>query len=170
MKNKRFYLGVIIILVLVNLGTLAFLMFGGSLIIPGPIRGKAPDFLIRELNLTRVQMDEFGKLRHTHDERIRILQERDRKIHDRFFGALFLSPADTIAANRLADSIAFLRKEMDMLTFEHFRQLGQVLTGLQKIKFQQVFRQALDRAMPPPVPPLPPAPPPGPPPPPPIKN
>ena len=63
MKNKRFYLGVIIILVLVNLGTLAFLMFGGSLIIPGPIRGKAPDFLIRELNLTRVQMDEFGKLR-----------------------------------------------------------------------------------------------------------
>jgi periplasmic protein CpxP/Spy len=159
MKSTRFYKIIIAILVVMNLVTLAFLWFGGSLLIPGPVRGKASEFLISELKLTHDQVEEFGKLRSIHHEKMQTLQDRDRMMHDRFFGALFLTPPDTITAGILADSIAELRKQMDMLTFEHFRQLRLTLTELQKVKFQKVFNQALDRALPP-LPPMPPPPPP----------
>jgi periplasmic protein CpxP/Spy len=161
MTNIRFYKVVIIILVLLNLGTLGFLWLApprsGSL----PERGQAAEFLIRELRLTPIQRDEFGKMRDEHSARLSVLQEQDRKLHDRFFDAIFLPVPDTSSVNMLCDSIAGVRKQMEMLTFEHFANLRQLLTINQRVKFQRVFRQALDRVMPmPPAPPVPPPPPP----------
>ena len=152
MNKLRFYQIVIFILLLLNLGTLTFLWMGR----PGrerlPIQGRSGEFLIRELNLTSVQQDEFGKLRDEHQERLMQIREKDRILHDRFFDALFQSPADTQIVNSLADSIARTRRQMEILTFNHFSQLRQLLTEPQKAKFHQVFRQALERAMPPPDP------------------
>ena len=165
MNNNRFFKGVILILVMVNCGTLAFLWFGRPRPEQIPVRGQAAEFLIHELELTPVQQDRFGKLREGHRDKLTILQEQDRKFHERFFETLFLTPTDTITASLLADSIAGVRRQMELLTFEHFSQLRQLLTEPQKMKFHQVFRQALDRVLPPPpVPPTPPPPPPPPPP------
>ncbi|MFZ4523475.1 MAG: Spy/CpxP family protein refolding chaperone [Bacteroidales bacterium] len=150
MNKLRFYQIVIVILMLLNLGTLTFLWLGR----PGherlPVQGRSGEFLIRELNLTSAQQDDFGKLRDEHQERLMQIREKDRILHDRFFNALFQSPADTQIVNRLADSIAGTRKQMEMLTYNHFSQLRQLLTEPQKVKFHKVFRQALERAMPPP--------------------
>jgi len=167
MNNSRFYKVVIVILVVLNIGTLTFLWFGHRRSGQDPERGQASKFLIRELQLTPGQQDEFGDLRDLHQKRLLELQERDRVLHDRFFEAIFLPVPDTLAATKIADSIADIRRQMEMLTFEHFNELRQLLTQKQIQKFHQIFRQALERVMPlpeppsAPPPPPPPAPPPG---------
>ena len=163
MNTIRFYKAAIIILILLNLGTLTFLWISRPRPGQAAHRGRSEEFLIRELALTPKQQDEFGKLRDMHSEKLRMLQEQDRKLHDRFFDALFLPATDTLALDIISDSISDIRKQMELLTFEHFSQLRQVLTERQKVRFHQVFRQALERVMPMPLPPAPPPPPPPPP-------
>jgi protein CpxP len=164
MNNLKFYKIVIGILVVLNLATLTFLWLGGHCRENDPEKGRAGEFLIRELTLTSPQQDDFGRLRDRHQKSLLILQEQDRVLHDRFFETIFLPFPDTVEANMIADSIASLRRQMEMLTFEHFHQLRQLLTAEQTAKFQQIFQQALERVMPLPEPP--PGPPPPPPPPP----
>ena len=164
MNQIRFYKIIVIVLVLLNLGTLTFLWFGRPRPEHEPDRGKSAKFLIHELALTPGQQDEFGKLRDEHRRRLTILQKQDSRLHDRFFEAIFLPVPDTLTAKILSDSIAEVRRQMELLTFDHFRQLRQLLNEEQKNKFHRVFRQALEHAMPlpepPPPPPLPPPPPP----------
>ena len=164
MNNLKFYKIVIVILVILNLGTLTFLWIGHPRGSKVPKYGQAGEFLIRELSLNSSQQDNFGQLRDSHQKTLLALQERDRQLHDRFFEAIFLPVPDTLEVGIIADSIAGLRRQMEMLTFEHFNELRRLLTKEQTQKFHRVFRQALDRVMPipepPPPPPLPPPPPP----------
>ena len=153
MNNTRFYKIIILILVLLNLGTLTFLVVHHPRFSPERMRGRSPDLLTRELMLDPRQQDEFGKLRYKHRERMFDLQEKDRKLHDRFFEVLFQPTPDTIAMRSLADSISEVRKQMELLTFEHFLRLRQLLNPDQQGKFHRVFKQALEHIMPLPAPP-----------------
>ena len=160
MDRVRFYKGVIIILILLNLGAVTFLWLGRPKPEEMPGRGDAAELLRHELALTPQQQDEFRKNRDIHHEKLMVLQEQDRKLHELFFDLIFLPNRDTVAVQRLADSISMLRKQMEMITFEHFMHLRKILTPVQDEKFRLVFRQAIERVMPPQGPPGPPSPPP----------
>ena len=73
MNNLKFYKIVIVILVILNLGTLSFLWIGHSRGGQVPKYGQAGEFLIRELELTSLQQDNFGQLRDSHQKRQSIL-------------------------------------------------------------------------------------------------
>ena len=170
MNNLRFCQIVIILLVVLNLGTMAFLLFGHPCKERVAQQGRSAEFLIRELGLSNTQQDEFGQLRDLHQDQLQVLQELDRKLHNRFFEMIFLPAADTLSLKILADSIAQVRIKTEMLTYEHFSELKKLLTLQQKEKFHRIFKLALEQVMPPPLPPLPPVPPPPPPPPPPVPS
>ncbi len=159
MNRKHFNQAVIIILVVLNVTTLSLLWLG---------RPHAPDrahgeqaaaFLVKELGMTAAQQEAFSHLREFHHREMMLLQEQDRKLHDRFFESLFLPATDTLRLNLLADSIAGTRKQMEMVTYSHFGELTQLLNPAQKEKFRMIFRKALEQVMPPrePLPPPPPA-------------
>jgi Spy/CpxP family protein refolding chaperone len=160
MNTARFYQIVILILVLLNLGTLAFLWFSR----PGTGRqqrhDRPSDLLTRELRLTEPQRDQFGRLRREHLFTLRLLQKQEREMHEHFFSEVLRPLPDTLLMKALIDSMTGLRSRMEMLTFNHFRQLTDLLTEEQKVRFDKVFWRMLDRAMPPPVPATPPDPPP----------
>jgi len=160
MNTARFYQIVILILVLLNLGTLAFLWFTRPESGRQQRHERPSNLLLRELQLTPPQQDQFGRLRQEHLFRLRQLQKRERNLHERFFSEVLRPEPDTIRMKSLIDSMATLRGRMEMMTFNHFRQLAGLLNTEQKEKFDQLFWQVLDRAMPPPVPAEPPAPPP----------
>lgn len=163
MNNARFYQIVILILVLLNLGTIAFIWFGRPESQRERQYDRPSDMLIRELRLTPSQRDEFGRLRHEHLYRLTSLQRRERTLHEQFFSEALRPEPDTIRMKNLLDSMATLRSRMEMMTFNHFRQLSDLLTEQQKVRFDKVFWRMLDRAMPLPVPAAPPEAPPPPP-------
>ena len=161
MKGKGFYIVIIIILIILNLGTLSYIWLRH----PGnDIHGQrrnAAEFLISELNLTSQQKGQFLRLREMHSLRMRVYQQKDRELHNRFFDQLRLLPENSLLIGQLADSMAMIRKNMEVLTFDHFRKIRQILSNEQKEKFDDIFHETLKLVLPPPPPPPPPPPVPG---------
>jgi len=147
MNSIRLLKGIILILVLLNLGTLSFVWVNRHRSAEEPLRGDAARFLVHALDLTPEQQAQFGRMRAIHHQRLIHLQQLDRRLHDQFFGLLFNPVADSLTSLACADSISILRKQMELVTFEHFMKLRQILSEEQKVKFHKVFRQALDHVM-----------------------
>ena len=165
MKNVRLYQILVILLVILNLATLAFMWFNR----PGrerPVGQQGPaSFLIRELNLSGSQQKEYMSLRREHREMLKKLSERDQGLHKRFFDLFLLDSPDTINMEALADSIAANRKKMEVITYDHFYRVSKMLDPEQQKKFTIIFQDVLKMVLPPPPPPpndAPPPPPPGP--------
>ena len=162
MNNVRFLKIVIAVLIVINLGTLVFIWF----IRPGDrIQARRPfaeGYLVKELNLSEPQRKEYSRIRQDHLSVLVKLQEHDKALHNRFFAQLLSEFPDMKSVHDLADSIAFNRKKMEMLTYDHFDQVRQLLTPVQRKKFEEIFDEVLKMVLPPP-PPVPEAPPPPPP-------
>jgi len=163
MNNTRTYKIIIMLLVALNLGTLAFMWFNR----PGRERqerrqGEAASFLIKELGLSVEQQKEYGRLRQEHRSMLDQLNERDKVLHNRFFALLTLEKPDTVSMEAIASAIAANRKNMEIVTYDHFYKVTRILNPEQQKKFSLIFKDVLRMVLPPPVPP--PAPPPPPPP------
>jgi hypothetical protein len=118
-------------------------------------------FMAKRLNLNQEQRATFRHLRIRFRARMDILEQLDRSLHNRFFNLGMLTTADSSQAFLLADSIAIVRREMEILTLGHFTILRQQLDDRQQRKFDTLFYDALKAVLPPPPPPpLPPPPPP----------
>ena len=162
MKDVKIYKVIIIVLVVLNLCTLAFIWFNRpGRDRPGRRQGEAAFFLIKELGLTVEQRKVFGQMRQEHRARLEMLSLHDTDLHNRFFDLLSQEKPDMAAVEALADSIAANRKKMEVLTFEHFSRVNGILNPEQKKKFSLIFKDVLKMVLPPPVPPpVPPPPPP----------
>ena len=164
MNNIRFLKIVIIVLILVNLSTLAFMWFnrpGSGMLARRPV---AAGFLVKELELSGSQRKEYFQLRGDHRVILKELQEHDKALHNLFFEQLFSEVPDPKSVHDLADSIAENRRKMEMITYNHFRQVKQILNPAQQKKFGEIFDEVIRMVLPPPPsPPSPEAPPPPPP-------
>ena len=173
MESNRFLKLVIIILLLVNIATLTFMWTGRGHheghMPPPPIPrhggpGTAFEFLVHQLNFDEAQVKQFEALRSAHRQSAEQIRDKNRKMHHRFFDLLKNLPADSVLSMQLADSMALCQKQIEMLTFNHFKELRGICKPDQQKKFDEVINQALEMLAP--KPPRPPHGPEGPPPPP----
>src|SRR5256885_2285422 len=122
MDNSRFLKIVIIILLLVNIGTLSFMWLHKPHDMPPPHgRGGPAGFLTHELNLTQEQQGQYEKMRDEHHRMVEDLRDKGRELHHRFFE--LLNSAETSLVRQLADSIASNQKQIDLVTFSHFQKV-----------------------------------------------
>jgi len=161
MKSSWLIKVMFLLLIILNLVLMAFIWFHRPWEVPTAPRPDAPSFLIRELHMTNSQQTKFRQLLNNHRMILGKLQLMDRILHKRFFDQLLISPADTHKVSALADSIASVRKNMEVLTYDHFLSIRNMLDVRQQEKFDRIFNQTLRMVIPPPPPPpLPPPPPP----------
>jgi protein CpxP len=147
MKSSRFLIVIIIVLVLVNIITLAIMWKGqnhGEEHMPPRGPKGAFDFLTKELNLDEKQMSEFKMMDEKLHKTARTIQEKNHKMHYRFFNLLKISPVDTAASARLIDSMTMCQSQMEILTFNHFRKVRAICTPEQQKKFDEVINKALE--------------------------
>jgi hypothetical protein len=152
MKTTRLYQLIILVLVILNLGTLAFIWFGARPRENAARPGAAAELLIRELGLTDSQQQQYQLLRQQHRNTMARLSAVDRSLHNRFFDLLMIEPADTTRADLAADSIAANRKVMEMVTYDHFYKVMLMLTPGQKEKFRSILHEVIRLVLPPPPP------------------
>jgi periplasmic protein CpxP/Spy len=143
MKKENFLVGAVIILFVLNLMTIAFLLFG----MPGhhlpPPQGefdkhgpdKHDEIIFNKLKLDDAQKKQFDDLKTEHRKQVESIQETSRKLHDDFFGILKSDPIDTNKANMIVQQIADNQKELDKVTFRHFEKLKGILKPEQKDLF-----------------------------------
>jgi periplasmic protein CpxP/Spy len=165
MNNTRVLRIVIIVLILINLGTLTFIWFHSPLSRRSDQSQFASGFLVKELELSKSQQENYFRLRGNHRKILEQLEEQDKTLHNRFFDQLFSEIPDSKSVEALADSISENRRKMEVLTYDHFMQVRHMLTPEQKKKFERIFDEVIRMVLPPPPPPSPPSLPPPPPPP-----
>ena len=157
MSESRFLKLVVIGLLLLNAGTLGYLLLGerggnggprGGMEHPvhrgGP--GGPARFLRERLQLTDAQESQYRDMRDSHRASVIQIRSRIRDARRKLYGLMHdgTQPADSVAAVPLLDSMAAAQREIDSVTFAHFQELRGICTPEQQKKFDAVIEEALD--------------------------
>lgn len=151
MEKTKLLTFAVVALLLLNLGTLTFLVLHR----PHPgmwphERGeKGPaDYIIRELNFNENQKTQFMKLVDAHRKSINELQKTERENHEKLFDAL--ESSDTVFVNTAIHAIGDTQSETAKITFMHFKDVRALCTPEQQTKFKSIINAALHMMSPPP--------------------
>jgi periplasmic protein CpxP/Spy len=101
----------------------------------------ARDYLVKELQLTQSQQQQFDSLRKKHFEQMRSDREETRRLKDAFFGQLKNGNAAGDAGT--AQQIGALQAKIDLNTFQHFAALRNICTEDQKKRFDDIIEDVL---------------------------
>lgn len=158
MKNTRLSTIVILLLILLNSVTLAFMWLDKPACPPPPVPGQNPPrpprppegparFLIEELKFDEMQKAEFDKLKQKHRKATRTLLDSMHIMKEKLFSGI---PSGNLQeADKDASEIASLQKRLELATFDHFRQVRALCTSEQKKHFDEITGEVLRMMAPP---------------------
>lgn len=155
MANTKFLKIVILILIVINLGTLTFIWVNRPRAEFRQPHRNPGLFLKQALHLTPKQQELLFNMREQHQQRMAFYQELNRGLHRRFFDLLLEPNPDSAMMLTLADSIANNQKTLDTLTYQHFLNMKRILDPKQQKKFSDLFYKVFVTIAPPPPPPVP---------------
>ena len=142
MTNKtKFLYAVIIALVLMNIGTLAFVFLnkGGK---PNNPR-QVSVWLTQQLQLNEQQQAQDETLQEEHRANMEAIHTQDRHLHDTYFKLLQGEATDSVTVKILADSIAANRLQTELTTFYDFKKIRAICNAEQQKKFDEIIGEAL---------------------------
>jgi Spy/CpxP family protein refolding chaperone len=133
--KHKFLVAAIIILIIVNLGTIGIILFSPHP--PFPPNGMKPGmqappqglkFFEDELRLTGEQKTTFIKLRDEHFAQVRGLVDSMQKAKAEAYHELMQDNPDNKKADSLFEVSGKLQIQLDKMTFEHFAKLKSICT------------------------------------------
>lgn len=113
----------VLALLLLNLGTLGFLFFNGSMGNHPYGRPEPKDIIIQKLNFDAAQVTDYEKLIHWHRGEIRRIEDEIRKTKNELYLQL---NKDTIASSTkdsLINVLADYQKQIESTHFKHFQDI-----------------------------------------------
>jgi Spy/CpxP family protein refolding chaperone len=124
--NKTKLLSVAVIcLVLINLGTLAIMLFREKP--PRPdhsFRGEGPrKIIIERLHFDEEQQKQYEIIIKEHQTKTQELNKRSRELHDELYSLLIENTIDKTKSNIIIQNIAENQKAIDNLNFDHFQKI-----------------------------------------------
>ena len=141
MNRKKLCFAALLFLLLLNIVCLFYLWNYGNF--NKDPRNKIGDYLVKELNLNEHQIASFELLKKYHQEQVQLIKEKNRLFHDQYFDQLKSKALDSTLLNVTLDSITYLQRQIEIVTFKHFYQLRMISDDRQKIKFDSVIQEAL---------------------------
>ena len=140
MKKENFYRGVIIMLLLLNVGMLVFLWQKADNTpahMPGE-RPERPEAIIKnELNLDEAQQEEFQLFKHRHRRATDSVQRQIRELQRELFGLVEQDVMDTVRRDSLLREIETCEAAKHLITIEHFHDIRSILHPGQKALFNE---------------------------------
>ena len=146
MKSKLFNI-TIILLLLVNTVAVAFILLKKDKHRKPPPpqeqRGSAFDFLVKELKLDSNQISQYSELRGIHKNSADSILTIKRETKDSLFSLLKTNSAADANVQQQLNIIAQLERNLDELTFNHFKKVRALCTAQQQVTFDEVIAKAL---------------------------
>ncbi len=139
-KNKLLG-GLVILLLIANITTLIFFWLGMKQMHPVAAAQQPSQYLITKLALNNNQQQQYKELVKQHREQMKLIHDQLRVAKDSFFD--LLAHEDTNDKNIFADRIAALNRQLDLQTFEHFKEVRKLCTADQQQKFDKVIKEVL---------------------------
>ena len=143
MENKSFkyWKGFSFLLIGLNITLIVFLFLGRHA--NERQRGNPANFIIEKLKFTTQQQTEFNKLKEAHHDSTMLLDEEGKRLRTIFFEGLKSDSANNKIM--IAAEIAENQKQMELLTYNHFEKVKKLCTPEQKIIFNSIIMEILDR-------------------------
>ncbi|MEJ2613842.1 MAG: periplasmic heavy metal sensor [Ignavibacteriaceae bacterium] len=162
-KQTYFFTNIlIIILVIVNIGSLSFIWFREANRPPSPpLPPNSPDhenvtrFLDKELDLNESQEQKFDRLRKEHFKTTKNSEDKIAAFKKSILTESFKQNPDTQKIVALADSIGSLQKRYEIFLSEHFQKLASICRPKQREKLKDIFLSSFGPKNKPPMPPPP---------------
>ncbi|MBL7765948.1 MAG: periplasmic heavy metal sensor [Chitinophagaceae bacterium] len=148
MNNPRILKILLLILLLLNLGTLSFIWMHK----PPPHREEVGAFLKRKLHFSEEQEKLFDSMKQAHRRYRRPLMQAQRDARDKLFALLKNPQIDSATVIEAVNQIWMNKKEEELSTFYHFSEVRKICTPEQQKIFDEVIQEGL-RNMAPPLPP-----------------
>jgi protein CpxP len=155
MGNHRFWMIGIIILVILNLGMMAFIWYDRM----PPRRDRYPaektpdnqpggDFMVRELGLNSEQAELVRSLHTRQVRRSDTIQTEIRRLYKDIADELFSPAPDTGRIRQLAEAIGHQQAEFERGSFETFLEIKRICNPDQQVKFKRLITDLLMRSLP----------------------
>lgn len=148
MKKDNFYKIIIVSLLLLNIGILAFLWISNK--DRQEHRGGPDRMIIERLKLDDKQQAQFEGLKYDHHSQMMTIQEEGGKLHDQLFSLLRSQPEDTVQENTLLKQIQENELQKEQVTLTHFRKLRAILRPEQQPLFDDFISELSRELMRPP--------------------
>lgn len=128
MNRTKLLTVAVIGLLIVNLGTLGFLLVNKPqhpMHPPaGGPRGEGPKkIIIERLHFDAEQQKQYEILIEDHKSKVNDFHEKTRKMHDELYALLGAEPVNKAAADSLMQQIAADQKAIDLVNFDHFEKI-----------------------------------------------
>lgn len=153
-KNyNKLFSGIIIVLVLINIFTLAFLWysFGKRPSLPPPIQHigemdrKPPmtDFIARELKFDATQGKKLEDILYNHHKNVETIQDSIRTLKDEISKEISSATPDENKIKSIARSIGDLQSNIEMARYEHFQNIKALCNADQLKLFDEMIKNLM---------------------------
>jgi Spy/CpxP family protein refolding chaperone len=151
LKKNRLLILIIAVLLLVNVGTISFILFfrGEGDRFPGKKgRGAVVAFIEKELHLSDAQKEQFARLREEHFGKTETLMREQHEARKAMLGLLREDTVDVNEMHRMAAVMGQKETELAVSTFEHFRALRSLCSPDQQREFDAIIQDVLKMTRP----------------------
>lgn len=146
MEKMKFYKIVIVVLIVINLATLTSIW----LLKPNHHRPMPHDrgmsFLANELDMEGSDKQKLDAMELKHHAEKRELLERNKQLREKLFGLLKNNNSDSIKVNQFVDSILINQKQIELMTYYHFKDVKAMCSPEQQIKLEETIKEAIRMA------------------------
>ena len=139
-KNK-ILIWAVILLVIANIAVLATIWLTHNK--QRPERGTPADYLVKELGLNNEQQNKLRSLAEQHHERSLNIREQIKEARHDLFKLLKEPGVDDSTKKAAADNVAKNLEQLDLLTFDHFKEVRTICTPAQQKKFDEIIEEVL---------------------------
>lgn len=153
--KKRFIVWIIIILVILNLSTLAVIWFfhikGPRRPPPMPPIGPEQGMLLldKELNLSETQVQKFKESRDRYFVESKPILDEIHRLKMEIMDEVFAPSPDPSKVKRIAKEIGEKQAKFEELLFDHFLSLREACNPEQEVKLKDLFRDLFEFTKPP---------------------
>jgi len=141
LKIKSLYI-LVGVLLLVNIATLGFIWYTSfKLRLEPPLNPPRPDssnsFLADELGFTGEQSQKFDVLKKDHHQAVEKIMQQTKELKDQLFDCI--KTGDDAKAKEMAAKLSDNNKAIELLTYEHFKEVRKICSDEQKVKFDKIL-------------------------------
>ncbi len=131
----------VIALLLLNFGTLGFLLITGAKQEGRPPRHNPKQIIIEKLNLDATQQEAYQKLIDWHRSTIDSLDQQIRETKNKLYSQLAQNKVDTKVKDSLILVLANDQKRIEQTHFKHFQDIKNICKPEQLIKFKSLTEE-----------------------------
>jgi Spy/CpxP family protein refolding chaperone len=146
MEKLKLYKIAIALLLALNLATLAFMWLNRP---PHPGQKGPYQFLVKATDMDESQQAAYTQLRDAHRSKMDELRAKNSHIRRKLFNLLAQKDQNDPEVLLLTDSIAVVKRQEELLTFEHFRRVREICRPEQQAKFDAAIGEAIQSMGPP---------------------